>query len=250
MRRAAVVGVVVVLLAGLALVIQQRRMRPGGPARLSAQEAMLSRQNEELARLTAAAEKGTLLDFEGLLVVIDQALVQDLLRAVTPLEADVGGGFHVRIDATEAVFGDGLALVRMRGTANLEGASVGAPVTVLGVVDGVEIAPASGVLRCDVGILGVEAEDAAALGLGDPLGRLTEALAHGGLSLLLGPLEIPVRVEDRLTIPEVTKERLHIAAERLPLSVSAQQVKVFGGRLWVFVDVDVAAPAKAPGAGP
>ena len=170
-------------------------------------------------------------------MVVDQALVQDLLRAVTPMDAYVGSGFRVRIDSADTAFGDGVALVRMTGIASLETSPVGAAVTVFGAIDAVRIEPRSGVLRCSVAILGVEAEDAKALGRNDPIGRLTEALAHGGLSMLLGGLEIPVRVENHLSIPAVASKRLQIVAEDLPLTVGAQQIKVFGGKLWIFVDV-------------
>lgn len=225
-----------------------RRLLPVAAPRLSASEILLTQQNEKLTELVAAAEKGTLLDFKGILVIVDQVLVQDLLRAVTPLDADVGGGFHVNIDAADTAFGDGVALVRMTGTARVRGASVSAPVTVFGAIDVVEIDPVSGVLRCGVSILGVEAHDTEALGHNDPVGRLTEALAHGGLSLLLGSLEIPVRVENRLTIPAVDSKRLSIVAEDLPLTVVARQVKVFGGKLWVFVDVNLSAYVTTIGA--
>jgi len=222
-----------------------RRMRSERPPPLSAREALLSRQNQELVKLASAAENGTLLDFESMLIVVDQALVRDLLRAVTPLEADVGSGFHVRIDSADAAFGDGVALVSMTGTASVGGASLGSRVTVLAAIDVVELHPVSGVLECRVSILGVDAQDATALGHGDPVGRLTEALTRGGLAMLLGSLEIPVSVEDRLSIPAVDSKRLQIAAETLPLTIAVQQVKAFGGRLWVFVDAALApSPAK------
>jgi hypothetical protein len=208
--------------------------------RVSPQEALLSRQNQELVKLASAAENGTLLDFKGILIVVDQVLVQDLLRAAAPLEADVGNGFHVKIDSADAAFGDGVALVRMTGTASVRGATVGSQVTVFGAIDVVEIEPVSGVLQCGVSILGIEAQDAKALGRIDPVGRLTEALTDGGLSLLLGSLEIPVSIQDRLSIPAVESKRLNIPAENLPLTVAVQQVKVFGGRLWVFVDAALA----------
>jgi hypothetical protein len=180
-----------------------------------------------------------------MLIVVDQALVQDLLRAVTPLEADVGSGFHVKVDSADTAFGDGVALVRMTGTARVGGASVGSQVTVLAAIDVVELHPVSRIHECRVSILGVDAKDASALGRGDPVGQLTEALARGGLALLLGPLEIPVSVEDRLSIPAVESKRLQIAAEDLPLTIAVQQVKAFGGRLWVFVDAALAPrPAK------
>jgi hypothetical protein len=239
LRIAVVVVFAILVLAFAAL----RLMRPGPPPRTSAREALLSRQNVELLKLATAAENGTLLDFEGVLIVVDQALVQDLLRAVTPLEADVGSGFHVRIDSADTAFGDGVALVSMTGTASVGGASVGSRVTVLAAIDIVELHPVSGVLECRVSILGVDAQDARALGRGDPIGRLTEALTRGGLAFLLGPLEIPVSIEDRLSIPAVESERLQIAAEDLPLTIAVQQVKAFGGRLWVFVDAALAPDA-------
>ena len=201
---------------------------------------MLARQNQELIKLSTAAEKGTLLDFKGVLIVVDQVVVQDLLRAVTPLDADVGSGFHVQITSADAAFGDGVALVRLTGRASVGGASMGTEVTVFAAIDVVKLDPTSGILQCGVGILGVEAQNASALGRNDPMGRLTEALTNGGLALLLGSLEIPVSIEDRLEIPAVQSKRLQIPAETLPLSVAAREVKVFAGRLWVFIDVALA----------
>jgi hypothetical protein len=207
---------------------------------------MLTRQNQALLEMTAVAEKGSLIDFKDILAVVDQSVVQDLLRAVTPMEGDVGKGFHVRIDSAETAFGDGVALVRLSGTASLNDAKASAQVTVLGAIDTVKVDPASGVLRCNVSILGVETPDSSALGWGDPVGRLTEALVHGGLSTLLGDFEIPVRVEDRLEIPAVDSKRLQIVAEQLPLAVSAQQVRVFGGKLWIYIDVALKPRTPSP----
>jgi hypothetical protein len=242
-----------ILVAGLVLLalalLGVPRLWTASPPRLSAQEALLSRQNQELVKLAWAAEHGTLLDFKGILVVVDQVLVQDLLRAVTPLEADVGNGFHVRIDSADTVFGDGVAVVRLSGTASVGGASVGSPVSVLGAIDVVALDRTSGVLQCGVNILGVEAQDAQALGRADAVARLSEALTRGGLALLLGSLEIPVSIENHLSIPAVESKRLRIAGEELPLTIAVQQVKVFGGRLWVYVDAALAPRGAKPEAG-
>jgi hypothetical protein len=243
-RELRIAAAVVVGLAILVLAFAQ--LRPGRPPPMSVREALLSRQNQELVKLALAAENGTLLDFKGVLIVVDQVLVQDLIRAVTPLEADVGSGFHVKIDSADTAFGDGVALVRMVGRASVGGAAVGSQVTVLAAIDVVELHPISGVLECRVSILGVEAQDATALGRNDPVGRLTETLTRGGLALLLGSLEIPVSVENRLSIPAVDSKRLQIAAENLPLTIAVQQVKAFGGRLWVFVDAALA-PSSTKG---
>jgi hypothetical protein len=229
----AVVSVIAIVIFSIAL---GRRLMPSLPRR-SAREIVLARQNQELIKLKAEADKGTLLDFKGVLIVVDQVLVQDLLRAVTPLDAEVGGGFHVRIRSVDSGFGDGVALVRLTGQASVAGASVGTDVTVFAAIDVVRLDPASGMLQCGVNILGIDAQNATALGRNDPIGRLTEALTDGGLALLLGPLEIPISLEDRLEMPAVQSKRLQIPAETLPLSVAAREVKVFGGRLWIFVDV-------------
>lgn len=234
----------IVLVAGF---VQYRR-HGDIASRQSAREALLSRQNLALLELTTDAEQGKLLDFTGILVVVDQNLVQDLLRAVTPMEAEIGGGFHVNVSSVEATFGDGVALIQMTGTASVGAAAESAEVTVFGSIEAVEIDRTSGILRCNVSILAVEAQNAEALGRNDPVGRLTEALAEGGLSLLLGPLEIPVRLDDALAIPAVDSKRLQITAETLPLTVNARKIKVFGGKLWVFVDAALSAPAATVGA--
>ena len=235
----------IVLVAGFV----QYRHRENISSRQSAREALLSRQNLALLELAKDAEGGTLLDFEGILVVVDQTLVQDMLSAAVPMEAEIGGGFHVRVDAVHAAFGDGVALVQLTGNATIGAEPVGARVTVFGSIDAVTVDAASGLLRCNVSILAVEADNVEALGHNDPVGRLTEALTEGGLDALLGPLEIPVRLENTLGIPAVDSKRLQIAAETLPLTVVAQKIRVFGGKLWVFVDAALSGPVVAPPTG-
>jgi hypothetical protein len=229
-------------LAGLET-LRRRRDAAQGP---SARESILLRQNQELVTLINAAEEGTLLDFEGLLVVVDQSLVQDLLRATTPLEGDVGGGFHVRIDSASAAFRDGLALVSLEGRVNIANAPVAADLVVYGAIDLVELDATSGVLRGDVAVFGIELQQADVLGVDEPARKLTEALTKGGLAMLLRTIEIPVRIENRLAIPAVESKRLKIGAAELPLRARVASVRAFGGKLWVFVDVDAdpSQPAK------
>lgn len=243
MRALRITGIALLSLVLLVVGFVHFRRQGNVVSRQTAREALLARQNSALLELTRDAESGTLLDFNEILVVVDQSLVQDMLRAATPMEAEIGGGFHVRVDGVQAAFGDGVALVELTGTATVGEEPVGARVTVFASIDAVTIEAASGLLRCNVNILAVEAENAESLGRNDPVGRLTEALTEGGLSVLLGPLEIPVRLENVLEIPAVDSKRLQIAAETLPLTVTARRIKVFGGRLWVFVDAGLSGPA-------
>jgi hypothetical protein len=232
------IGVLVALGLATAFVIVQLKLTR--PTRATTMQALLERQNREMLTLVSAAERGKVLDFSGMLIVVDQTLVQALLREITPIEGDVGSGFHVRIDSADAAFRNGVALVTLIGTASVKDGPEGAKITVLGAIDVARIDKGTGMLQCGVSILGVDAQDAGSLGGNDPIGRLTEALAHGGISLLLGSLEIPVRIADTLVIPPVVKKRIRIEPQALPLTVSAREIKVFGGRLWVFVDVQVA----------
>jgi hypothetical protein len=208
-------------------------------------ETLLVRQTQELGRLVAAAERKSPFDFEGILVVVDQALVQDLLRGATPLEAAVGGGFHVRVDSAEATFADGLAIVRLDGQASVAGKAASADVSVYGAIDVVELDATSGVMKCRVSVSGVDAAHADVLGVDEPVRRLTEALTHGGLALLLGSIEVPVRIENRVSIPAVESHRLRIESVDLPLQVAVEDVKAWGGKLWVRVQVAIG-PSAAP----
>jgi hypothetical protein len=175
-RLAVALAAVVLVAAGIGARVATRD--PDVPA----EEVVLIRQNQELQGLVASAERGTLLDFQQVLVVVDQHLVQDLVSAAVPLEGDVGHGYHVRIERAEASFGDGVALLLLHGRASLVGKGASATMSVYGGLDVVALDPASGVLRCNVKVFGVETTEADVLGLDRPVRRLTDALAEGGLA--------------------------------------------------------------------
>jgi hypothetical protein len=73
------------------------------------------------------------------------------------------------------------------------------------------------------------------LGTFEPTRRLTEALAGGGLEALLGPIEVPVRVADKLALPAVRTRRVSIAAAELPVEAQVSSLAAFGGKLWIGI---------------
>jgi hypothetical protein len=225
------------LVAGAALTCRGQEPAP------SAEEFVLQREVQKLRAQVETAEAGTLLDFEQMLVVVDQGLVQRLLESATPLEGDVGQGFHVRIDAARAEFANGVALVHLDGEASLVGRGISAQMSVYGGLDVVELDPASGVLRARVAVYAVEIPKADVLGIDEPARRLTQALAEGGLETLLGPIEVPVRIEDRLRLPALRTRRISIPALDVPVAATVSSVRVFAGKLWVGVRAQVAGPA-------
>jgi hypothetical protein len=198
------------------------------------EEQVLRLEVEKLRAQVAAAEAGTLLDFDELLVVVDQKLVQQLLASAIPVEGEVGGGFHVAIDGASAEFADGVALIHLNGDARHTAGGPSARIAVYAGLDVVELEPASGVLRARVGVYDVEVV-AGGLGFGDTGRRLTQALAEGGLESLVGPIEVPVKIEDRLRLPELRTKRLRVPALEVPVAASVSSVRVFGGKLWVSV---------------
>jgi len=213
----------------------------------SVEETVLAQQTVALQALVDAADRSTLLSFKHALVVVDQGLVQDLLRAAMPIEGPIGA-FQVRLESAEASFGDGLALIHLSGKATLVESSVAADLRVYGALEVVNIHPASGLLRCEVRVFGVDADRANVLGIDEPLRGLAEALSEGGLATLLRFVEIPVRIDDHLTLPALISKRLRIREARVPIRAEVAEVKVFGGRLWVALAERPSAPVQTASA--
>jgi hypothetical protein len=214
---------------------------------VSVEETVLAQQTVALQALVDAADRGALLNFSHVLVVVDQGLVQDLLRAAMPIEGPIGA-FQVRIESVEASFGDGVALIHLNGKATLIRSSVTADLRVYGGLEVVSMDPASGLLRCQVRVFGVEADRANVLGIDEPLRGLAEALSQGGLAALLRFVEIPVRIDDHITLPALDSKRLRIPAARVPIRAEVAEVKVFGGKLWVALAEQPSAPVRTASA--
>jgi hypothetical protein len=199
------------------------------------EELSLARQVAGLRTLVQAAERGTLVDFDELLVVVDQRVVEELIARVVPVEGVVGG-FHVRLDGARAAFRDGLALLNLEGQVRLREGAAWATMSVYGGLDRADLEPDSGVLSSRVTVFAVEVEKSEVLGVFEPNRRLTAALAEGGLDALLGPIRVPVRVADNLSLPAVRTERVSIAAVELPVEARVSSLAAFGGKLWIGVE--------------
>ena len=212
----------------------------------SSVESVLAQQNSALRALVDDAEPGALVSFQQVLVVVDQGLVQDLLREAMPIEGPVGA-FRVRLESAEASFRGGLALIHLNGNAKHVESSVAADLKVYGGLEVVSMDPSSGRLRCQVRVFGVEADRANVLGIDEPLRGLAETLSHGGLAALLRFVEIPVRIDDHLTIPAVSSKRVSIRAARVSIRAEVAEVKAFRGKLWVALAEQPTVPGQRAG---
>lgn len=220
---------------------------------------MLERKRVGLAALTAAARRGSLLSFDKMLVVADEGLVRQVVAATLPFEQVILDRYRIRVSRAEVHFDDGFGLVRLDGEASFadrKETEGHAEVTVFGGLDVVALDPVSGVLRGSVKIIAVDARRVNVYGVRSFMVEdLVEQLGRERLdafSALASAIEIPVRLEGSVTLPAVGPGEVRIEAETVPIRASVADVKAFGGKLWVSVDIstDTATPAPATASKP
>jgi hypothetical protein len=243
------------LLAAIALAAALAGCGPLHPreSAASAERAVLERRRQGLQSLIAAAETGRLLPFDKLLVVADERLVRGVIAASLPFESVIAQRYRVRVTSAEVHFEDGFGLVRLDGEASFADRAPEdgrALVTVYGGLDVVELDPLSGVLRGAVKVIAVDARRVDVLGVRSRMAEnLVEDLGRERLeafSALASRIDIPVRLERSVALPEVGPGEVRIEAASIPLRVAVSDVKAFRGRLWVSVDVATPAESRAP----
>jgi hypothetical protein len=211
----------------------------------SAEEALLTRRIVGLKKLVARGTAGSrLVDLRQAMVVVHQDVVRDLLLAATPFAQTILDRYRVRVDSAAVEFADGFALVRLAAQAAVVGGAVSADVVVLG---GLEVLglERSGLLRCQIRIFAVEARDANVAGLRRPARDLIDTFGREALDALISVVDIPVKVEDQVTIPGVDARRVRIPAAEVHVRARVADVQVFGDRLWVGLDAAVGDPTPA-----
>jgi hypothetical protein len=242
-RIGVVLGVLVAVLAAGALLAWRfwPRQTPG-PVGDVLPLAVLQQRNLGLGRLVAAAKSGPLVPFDEVLVVVDQALVQDLLSAATPYERTVAGKYRVRVDRTVVELEDGLGLVRLMGRVsftNRPEEDAYADLTVFATLGLVRILEASGTLEARVAVLAVEARRVDLMGLPAPVKDLVEEVSREKIQefdVLAGAIQIPVKLQSRVELPRVGPGGgVHIPAAEVPVQTSVTDVQALRGKLFVAI---------------
>jgi hypothetical protein len=223
----------------------------------TAERAVLDRRRQGLAALTAAARRGPLLPFDKVLVVADERLVRDVVAASLPFERVIGGRYRVRVTRAEVHFDDGFGLVQLVGDATFAdrpAEEARADLTVYGGLDVVGLDPHTGRLRGEVKVIAVDARQVDVMGVPSAVvEHLVEDLGREKLeafSALASRIEIPVQLEQEVTLPAVGPGEVRIAAATIPLKVAVADVKAFRGKLWISVDVSTAVGSPAPAPSP
>jgi hypothetical protein len=250
--RAAVVCRALVPVLALTTFACDSRFKGGGDLR--AQKVMLKREVDGLREAVARLEKGQpILPLDDVAIAIDDTLLRDLIAAQLPFEMDVDR-FHLSLTEAEAHF-RGSPMVRLRGALHSKKRpDLVAAVNVIGALEDVQVEESSSTLRAKIAVdhLGIEK----AAGLEQVLSGATmdevARLVRLHLKDRLPPIQIPVKVQQSIDLPAVTRGPVRIDGARMPLQVAVSQVLAGQGLLWISVHFqpgDLVKTADAPEAG-
>jgi len=218
--------------------------RPAEPLVRRLERDLLLREKAALEREVARGAVD--LAAAAALVVVPATLVDQLLAVALPVATTIDGRFRITADSARVDFRGGLALVRLAALVEwVDRENVSARIDVLGALQVLDIAAASGTLTSRVEILGFETSDVRLGSLSPPAGRLLDDLAErpaSELNELLSHIEIPVRLAPTIPLPPVEEDEVTIAGADIPLEARIHQVRVGAGRLWVYIALAVPGP--------
>jgi len=155
--------------------------------------------------------------------------------------------YRVTLTAAEVGF-SGAPIVRLRGTIARDGVvTLEAAASLIGALSDIEIDRTTSTLRATITadhldierVTGIEAILSGA-SLDDVARLLRRAVAEQ-----LPTIEIPVRVQEDISLPDVTQGPVRLSAARLPIKAMVSRVVAAERRLWISLQVDIGALGKA-----
>lgn len=244
MKRLSTAAAVAVVAAALAVAACGR-----GDDRAVAERRLLERELANLEALRALPADSPLVARGDVVVALRSELFEAVLERALPQSGPVGDRYRLTLETASVDVRSGLVGVEMQGRAALrDDRDVYADVAVVGLLEVIGVDPATGVLDARVEILGVDTRQVSVQGLSPPAERLVNALARRRseeFDELLGQLEIPVSLRERIALPAVDVEALSAEGGRLPLRVALRDARALGDRLWLAIDLELGAPVTA-----
>jgi len=225
-----------------------------GGGDLRAQKVVLKREVDGLRESVARLEKGQpILPLDDVVIAIDDTLLRDLITAQLPFDMDVDR-FHLSLAEAEVQF-RGSPVVRLRGAlTSKKRPDLGAAVNVMGALEDIQIEQASSTLRARIAVdhLGIEKAAGFEQFLSGSTMDEVARMVRLQLTDRLPPIQIPVKVQQSIDLPAVTRGPVRIDGATMPLQVAVSQVLAGQGRLWIAVHFqpgDLVKTADAPEAG-
>jgi len=238
------------LALGVALAPACRSKFEGG-GELRAQRVVLKREVEGYREAAARLERGEpVLPKEDAAIAISDALIRDLIAAQLPFEADVDR-FHIRLASVEVRF-RGSPVVELTGELHLrKRPNLSAVALVVGALEQIAVDPETATLKAHISVDHLSLEKAAGVeqllsgGTLDEVGRMIRLQIRDKLP----KIQIPVKVQQSIDLPAVTRGPVRLEGARMPLQVGVSQVLAGQGILWIAVHFepgDLVKTADAP----
>jgi hypothetical protein len=247
-RRAAAACAVAVALVGCG------RSEFEGGGDLRARKVVLKREVEGLRAIVARLERGEpMLPKDDVAISIAGDLVRDLITAQLPFELDVDR-FHLRLVEAQVLF-RGSPVVKLRGTLFLrEKPDYVADVAAIGALEGIDVEPATGMLKAAIAIDHLSIEQAGGLEKLVSRAAMDEAARAVRMQLKDGlpKLQIPVKLQQSVDLPAVTSGPVRIDGATMPIQVGVSEVVANRDVLWIsvhFAPGDLVKTKEAPEAG-
>jgi len=230
-----------------------------GEGPLHAQQSALEREAEGLRATVARLERGEpILPEDAVVVAVSDTVIRQFLDAQLPFEADADK-FKVKLTQGEAVF-RGSPAVHLTGSIWMpDHPKLVGEVRAQGALENIQVEPETGTLRAKIALDHVELVQMGGLEKYIPGGSLNELarMVRKKLEPRLPAVQIPVKIEQGIDLPSVTRGPVRLHGAHMPLEVSVADVFAGSGVLWVAVRVvpgeltatEAAEPAKVA-AGP
>jgi hypothetical protein len=210
-----------------------------GEGELHAKEAALEREAEGLRATLAKLEGGEpILPDDAVMVAVSDSVIKDFLDAQLPFEADAEG-FKVKLTRGEAVF-RGAPAVHLAGSIwHADHPDLVGVVRAQGALEDIRVEPDTGTLRATIALDHVDLVELGGLEKYLPGGSINELArtVRKQLEPHLPVIQIPVKIEQGVELPSVTRGPVLIQGARMPLAVSVADVFAGNGILWVAVRV-------------
>jgi hypothetical protein len=227
------------LVAGLVLSAAAGCGKSDGVGELHARLSALEREAEGLRSSVAKLERGEpILPEEAVVVTVSEAVVKAFLDAQLPFEAEAGS-YKIKLTRGEAHF-RGSPSVYLRGSITpVDHPSLVGEVQAQGALEGLHVDADSGTLRAAIAVDHVDLVQMGGLesllpgGSHDELARAIRKQIEGRLPAV----QIPVKIEQGIELPSVTKGPVRIRGGKMPLEVGVAEVYAGRGILWVAVGV-------------
>jgi len=214
-------------------------------------QVFLRDQIAGLEKLIGQVERGEVTTTDQLAIGVSEDLASGLLNASLPIETVVAERLRIRVDEAVPLFrGTKAALVFRTTVSSVHFPGASASLEIGGALESFELA--EGRLRARVKVAHFAVRES---GLGDLAADAIEKLVRANATTFqdaIPSLEIPVALEEAISIGGLTEGAVVAKPGALPLNVAVSQVIVGNRRLWVLLKAEAgpwqAAASPAPSA--